>query len=135
MPTPLSPDFELDIERVQYELERFHARITFAPETLQHIRATSYVDHTTGYLTQELIGIVATWRRERVLKVPANWWEHFKQRWYPGVGAQAMAGALRVARRGRGFAEGPHRATRVSHDRVPGLAAFESLPSVIEAGI
>ena len=29
------------------------------------------------------MGVVAMWREQRMLSVPANWWQHVKQRWFP----------------------------------------------------
>lgn len=77
------PSFELDIHRVQYELERFGARIIFAPEVLHSIEVRNYRDVVGERLVTELLGVVAMWKEQRVLKVPANWWQHFKQRWFP----------------------------------------------------
>jgi len=39
--------------------------------------------HLGGQLAFKIIGTVALWREQRMLEVPANWWEHFKQRWFP----------------------------------------------------
>lgn len=74
---------EMNEATVRYELERFHARVTFDQSIMDNIKMSSYRHEMTSRLTWELTGIVAVWRAGRVLKVPANWWEHFKQRWFP----------------------------------------------------
>ena len=83
MALPKEARLPIDITTARYELERFHARITFSDSVLRHIKLESHRTQASGHLVQELIGIVAIWRKERLLKTPANWWEHLKQRWYP----------------------------------------------------
>ena len=85
MAYPRYPDasLALNIETVRYELDRMHARVTFSPEVIHSIQAETYIDQATGQLTYQLMGLVAVWRGGRVLEVPANWWQHFKQRWFP----------------------------------------------------
>jgi hypothetical protein len=76
------PDRVLTPETITYELQRFNAEIYFSPEVLRSIRVET-ARHYSGGIAQHVIGAVATWRQERLLKVPANWWQHFKQRFYP----------------------------------------------------
>lgn len=71
-------------ETIRYELQRFHAERFFSPEVMRAISMESYRHAATGDLVMRLTGIVAVWREERLLKVPADWWQHFKQRFFPG---------------------------------------------------
>lgn len=75
--------WEPELETIRYELTRFHARMYFSPEVIEAIRMKAWRHEVTHQLITELVGIVAMWREERMLKVPANWWQHFKQRWFP----------------------------------------------------
>jgi hypothetical protein len=71
-------------ETIRYELKRFAVSSYFAEETLHSIRTErAFRDHDRNFVLQT-IGLVATWREERLLKVPANWWQHFKQRFFKG---------------------------------------------------
>lgn len=77
-------EFYLRGEEVRYELQRFGADFYFDRQTLEQIR----VDIRRRHEIQEdmavsVMGVVATWRKERMLQVPANWWQHFKQRFFP----------------------------------------------------
>lgn len=73
----------INIETVRYALERFQASVTFSPYVLEQIRIERYHRAVTDDLVFRLVGVVALWKRDRLLKVPANWWQHFKQRWFP----------------------------------------------------
>ncbi len=81
--TTYPPSVELDIETVQYELRQFHTEITFDPSVMAQVKAETFTREHTRMITWRLLGIVALWREQRILKTPANWWEHFKQRWFP----------------------------------------------------
>lgn len=71
------------LETVRYELQRFHAGIYFSDEVLRSMQAERVLRETSRELAFKIVGMVATWRQERLLKVPANWWQHFKQRFFP----------------------------------------------------
>lgn len=71
------------METIEYELQRFSASVYFAPEVLHRMEMHHVAMEAGRGTVLKIVGAVATWRQERMLKVPANWWEHFKQRWYP----------------------------------------------------
>jgi hypothetical protein len=70
-------------DTVRYELDRLHARAYFSPEVLHNIKAEWIMDDAMRHVAVEVVALVATWREQRLLEVPANWWEHFKERWFP----------------------------------------------------
>lgn len=77
IPTYITP------ETVRYELQRFNAEIWFSQEVLHSIRISHVMREVTQDVAFKIVGMVATWREERLLKVPANWWQHVKQRFFP----------------------------------------------------
>lgn len=82
----LDPNTLLRPEAIQYELQRVTAERYFAPEVLSQMHSSiteRYLDKQTRMLVQEMVATVATWRQQRMLSVPANWWQHFKQRFFP----------------------------------------------------
>lgn len=73
----------LDMEVVRYSLERFGAYAVFSPVVLESLLLESIPGVVTDELAVRLMGVVAVWKEERVLKVPADWWQAVKQRWFP----------------------------------------------------
>lgn len=55
----------------------------FSREVLEAMRLDRVEDIVSGQMAYRIAGMVATWREERLLRVPANWWQHFKQRFFP----------------------------------------------------
>ena len=71
------------VDHVRFILERFKARVYFDQSVLRTMELTAFQDIARDSLAYQLSIMVAAWRNERILQVPANWWEHFKQRWFP----------------------------------------------------
>ena len=81
---PLDADFfEVKADSIRYILERFTARIYFDESVLRTMRMEAINDFRRDQMVYQLSMMVAAWREQRILRVPANWWEHFKQRWFP----------------------------------------------------
>ena len=83
MAIPQTPDVSMTMEMVRYHLERFELRQTFAPSVLEAMTLDKWAEYT-GHLVYQLNGLVAKWEEERYMKTPADWWQHFKERWFPG---------------------------------------------------
>lgn len=75
--------FEPTVEMIRYELTRFHAQMYFSEEVIREIQLKAWRHDASRNLVMQLMGVVAMWREERLLKTPANWWQHFKLRWFP----------------------------------------------------
>lgn len=75
--------FDVKVDHVRYILERFTARIYFDESVLRTMKMEAIEDFRRDQMVYQLSMMVAAWREQRILRVPANWWEHFKQRWFP----------------------------------------------------
>lgn len=82
-PVPRADRGPEPMDVLRYELERFKVDLYFSPEVVDAMRIETFQSQATRDLVYRLVGLVATWRKERLLRVPANWWQHFKQRWFP----------------------------------------------------
>jgi hypothetical protein len=78
------PD-SISMETIRYEMERFSASVMFDPSVLESMRLerSDFAQRMSNQMAYRLLGSVAMWRKQRVLEVPANWWEHLKERWFP----------------------------------------------------
>lgn len=73
---------DIPVRSIRFDTERFSAARYFSPEVLERIQVRRG-DGIEREVSIMLDGLVAKWTEDRILQVPANWWEHFKQRWFP----------------------------------------------------
>ena len=75
--TPIS---EPMVQRIVLERLRHGIDIKIDPSCIEYIKDRDLI---TGYLIDRVVFSFYGLMKKQTVELPANWWEHFKQRWYP----------------------------------------------------
>lgn len=70
-------------EIVRCELEKVTLSHVLPDTFIRGLRPQQVVDEALRGTIVQLDGLVALWRSQATIEVPADWWQHFKQRWFP----------------------------------------------------
>ncbi len=91
MTAPRNPEFheiaaDIALKRVRFEIERFCAQQQFDPREMSRNAEMSahFVDEMSRMMVLKLMTKIATKKFDmKGVRFPADWWESFKNRWFP----------------------------------------------------
>lgn len=75
---------EVDVQELELQIERWHAQVAYTQWAMQNTQIESFFSSTLPGLVVRIQQNLLYLEDDRGdIEVPADWWEHFKERWFP----------------------------------------------------